>query len=153
MDEDDLLVADRIAQELGRLTRIFTSLRRQQGDIAVTHVLVQLIEQGPKRVSAIADAAGIDQSTVSRKAAELVAAGLVERRPDPLDGRAHLLAVTSAGAQLCEHGRLKRNELVASVLADWTDESRRQLADLLGRFADDIQDVGRRVTRLPGGEN
>jgi DNA-binding MarR family transcriptional regulator len=153
MDEDDLLVADRIAQEVGRLIRIFTFLRRQHGDIAVTHVLVQLIEQGPKRVSSIADAAGIDQSTVSRKAAELVSAGLVERRPDPLDGRAHLLAVTPAGAQLCEHGRLKRNELVASVLAGWTVESRRHLADLLGRFADDIQDVGRRGSRRPGGEN
>jgi len=153
MGEEDLLVADRIAQEVGELSRIVTSLRRHRGDIAVTHVLVQLIEQGPQRVSAIADAVGTDQSTVSRKVAELVAAGLVERRPDSLDGRAHLLAVTPAGAQLCEHGRRKRVELVASVLAGWPEESRRRLAELLGRFADDVLDAGRRVSRRPGGEN
>ncbi|MFD1518310.1 MarR family winged helix-turn-helix transcriptional regulator [Pseudonocardia yunnanensis] len=153
MGEEDLLVADRIAQEVGELSRIVTALRRHRGDIAVTHVLVHLIEQGPQRVSAIADAVGTDQSTVSRKVAELVAAGLVERRPDPLDGRAHLLAVTPAGAQLCEHGRRKRVELVASVLAGWPVESRRRLAELLGRFADDVLDAGRRVSRRPGGEN
>jgi DNA-binding MarR family transcriptional regulator len=153
MDESDLLIADRIAQEVGRLGRIVTALRRHRGDIAVAHVLVQLIDQGPQRVSAIADAVGTDASTVSRKAAELVAAGLVERRADPDDGRAHLLAVTPAGARICEDGRRKRVELVASVLSGWPEESRRRLAELLGRFADDVQDAGRRVSRRPGGEN
>ncbi|HET6258063.1 MarR family transcriptional regulator [Pseudonocardia sp.] len=153
MGEDDLVVADRIAQELGQLTRMVTSLRRHRGDIAVAHVLVQLAEQGPLRVSAIADAVGSDPSTVSRKATELVAAGLVERRPDPGDGRAHLLAVTEAGARCCEDGRRKRIELVSAVLSGWSDESRQRLAELLGRFADDVQELDRRVSRRSGGEN
>jgi DNA-binding MarR family transcriptional regulator len=151
--EDDLVVADRIAQELGQLTRMVTSLRRHRGDIAVAHVLVQLAEQGPLRVSAIADAVGSDPSTVSRKATELVAAGLVERRPDPDDGRAHLLAVTEAGARCCEDGRSKRMELVCAVLSGWSDESRQRLAELLGRFADDVQELDRRASRRSGGEN
>lgn len=150
---EDLVVADRIAHELGELTRIITRLLRQRGDMAVAHVLVRLAENGPLRVSALAEAVGIDASTVSRKVTELVTAGLVERRPDPDDGRAHLLAVTEAGARCCELGRHKRIELVTTVLSGWPLDSRQRLAELLGRFADDVQELDQRVARRSGGEN
>jgi DNA-binding MarR family transcriptional regulator len=79
---------------------------------------------------------------VSRKVAALVDAGLVERRVDPADGRAHLLAVTPAGEQRCADGRRHRIAMVASVLSGWPEDSRRQLATLLGQFADGLQEHG-----------
>ena len=79
-----------------RLLRIVARLRHQTD---VAYVLGLLLEKGPQRVGEIAQALGTDPSTVSRKVAALVDAGLVERRVDPDDGRAHLLAATPAGEQ------------------------------------------------------
>lgn len=149
----DLGVADRIGQELVRLIRLINH-HRHHGDIAVAHVLVHLVEHGPQRVGAIACAVGSDPSTVSRKVTTLVDAGYVERTADPLDGRAHLLAATEAGVARCAQGRDRRVEFVASVLADWPSDSRSLLAELLGRFADEVQERDRRRTaRSAGGEN
>jgi DNA-binding MarR family transcriptional regulator len=152
-DSGLLLAADRVTQEVGRLLRVLTHLKRHQADLAAAHVLAHLAETGPQRLSAIAQAVGTDPSTVSRQVATLVAAGLVERRADPDDGRAHLLAATEAGAQCCADGRRKRVEMVAAVLSGWPDESRQRLAELLGRFADDVQELDRRNARRSGGEN
>jgi len=151
--DGDVLVADRIGQEIGRLLRVITHMRRHHGDLAVAHVLVHLAETGPQRLGAIAHAVGTDPSTVSRQVATLVDAGLVQRRADPDDGRAQLLAVTEDGLRCCEKGRRKRVELVAAVMTGWPDESRRRLAELLGRFVDDLHDTDRQSTRRPGGEN
>jgi DNA-binding MarR family transcriptional regulator len=155
MDNDDpslLLAADRIGQEIGRLVRALTHLKRHQTDLAAAHVLAHLAETGPQRVGAIAYAVGTDPSTVSRQVAVLVAAGLVERRADPDDGRAQMLAVTEAGLRCCEEGRRKRAALLTEVLSGWPDESRQRLAELIGRFADDVQELDRQVTSRSGGE-
>jgi DNA-binding MarR family transcriptional regulator len=151
-DSGMLLAADRIAQEMGRLVRALSHLKRHQTDFAATHVLTHLAETGPQRVGAIAHAVGTGPSTVSRQVAALVAAGLVERRADPDDGRAQLLALTEAGVRCCADGRRKRVELLATVLSRWPDETRQRLAELIGRFADDVQELDRQVTRRSGGE-
>ena len=52
---------------------------------------------GPQRTNALAGALQLDASTVTRQVNALVAGGLVERRPDPADGRSSILALTSAG--------------------------------------------------------
>jgi DNA-binding MarR family transcriptional regulator len=148
----DLATADRIGQELVRLLRIVTRMK-QHSDSAVGHVLAELLEGGPMRVGAIAHALGTDPSTVSRQVTALVEAGLVERRADPDDGRSHLLAATESGAQRCAIGRQRRTEAIATILARWPEDSRHRLAELLGRFADDMHDGNARAARRPGGEN
>lgn len=144
--------ADRIGQELVRLLRVVAKMRHH-GDTAVGQVLGVLTERGPSRVGAIAQALGTDPSTVSRQVTTLVEAGLVERRADPDDGRSHLLAATESGAQRCVVGRRRRVEVIAAVLAGWPEDSRHELAELLGRFADDMQERDVRTVRRPGGEN
>jgi len=130
--------ADLIGQDLARLLRVVARQRYQ----AETYVLGVLLEKGPQRVGEIAQALGTDPSTVSRKVAALVDAGLVERRVDPDDGRAHLLAATPAGEQKCTDGKRHRMDMVASVLSEWPEDSRREFATLLGRFADGMQEHG-----------
>ena len=137
MDE----TADLIGQDLVRLLRIVARLRHQT-DMGANFVLGLLLEKGPQRVGEIAQALGTDPSTVSRKVAALVDAGLVERRVDPDDGRAHLLAATPAGEQKCTDGKRHRMDMVASVLSGWPEDSRRQLARLLSQFADGLQEHG-----------
>ena len=146
-----LVTADRIGQELVRLLRIVAKMRHHS-DSAVGHVL-ELLGRGPMRVGALAHALGTDPSTVSRQVTTLVEAGLVERRADPDDGRSHLLAATESGAERCVVGRRRRVEAIATILDRWPEESRHQLAELLGRFADDMQDRDVWSARRPGGEN
>lgn len=145
--------AEHIGQDLARLLRVVAHLR-QHSDIAVAGagVLDVLIERGPQRVGEIAAALGSDPSTVSRKVTALVEAGLVERRADPGDGRAQLLAATESGERQCVVGRHHRNALFTAVLSTWPEDSRHQLSTLLGRLVDELQEPDRRVARGPGGE-
>ena len=162
-DTSAMIDADRIGQQLMRLLRVVGKLRHQGGDVAVGHVLAELLEHGPQRVGELAQSLGTDPSTVSRQVTALVEAGLVERRAHPDDGRAHLLAATESGTHRCVAGRRRRIEVVGTVLADWPAEDQRRLAELLGRLADDLhanhmpaRDIAvgdARTTRRPGGEN
>ncbi|MEO6988177.1 MAG: MarR family transcriptional regulator, partial [Aquihabitans sp.] len=51
----------------------------------------------PVRLSDLATSMSLDRSIASRQAESLVQAGFVERRPDPTDRRAALLAPTRSG--------------------------------------------------------
>lgn len=141
-----------VAHELMRLVRAVGRLKQRE-DMVVAGVLAYLVDKGPQRVGEIAAALGTDPSTVSRQVTALVDAGLAERRVDPDDGRAHRLVATGPGIDKCEAGKKRRIELVTSVLSSWPAESRGQLAELLRRFADDVQEWDRRPGRRPGGEN
>ena len=89
---------------------------------------------GPVRTSALAASVQSDLSTVSRQVGALVAGGLLERRADPADGRACLLALTPAGeAAVADHER-GRAAFFAAVLDGWSDEELRQFGGLLDRF-------------------
>ena len=144
--------AERIGHDLTRLLRAVARLRHQT-DMGAVAVLGLLIEHGPQRVGEIAQALGTDPSTVSRKVAALVDAGFVERRVAPAAGRAHRLAATPAGEQKMQTGRQHRTDMVTAVLSGWPEDARRELAGLLGRFADEMQEHGARVVRASGGED
>jgi DNA-binding MarR family transcriptional regulator len=92
--------------------------------------------EGPMRASAVAELLQSDPSTVSRQVAALVKEGLLERRSDPADGRASLLALTpQADTVIIEHDRL-RLEQFAQALAGWSDAELRHFAALLRRFTE-----------------
>ena len=102
------------------------------------HVLLKtLSSEGAMRASALADCVHSDPSTVSRQVATLVKDGLVERRADPVDGRASLLVLTpKADAVLAEQNEI-RLDFFARVLQNWSSEEIDQFATLLARFTTD----------------
>jgi DNA-binding MarR family transcriptional regulator len=103
-------------------------------DSATQMVLRTAASEGPMRASALAAGVQSDLSTVSRQVAALVTRGLLERRADPMDGRASLLVVTEAGqAMLATHERA-RVAFFEQVLDGWTAEEQDQFARLLERF-------------------
>jgi DNA-binding MarR family transcriptional regulator len=107
-----------------------------RGDVESAMVLLlhTVAETGPVRASALAASVQSDLSTVSRQAATLVANGMLERRADPVDGRAGLLALTPAGeAALAEHVQ-RRAAFFENVLDGWTEEEMGQFAGQLARF-------------------
>jgi DNA-binding MarR family transcriptional regulator len=99
------------------------------------HVVLKCIANaGTLRVSEVAECLHSDPSTVSRQVAALVRDGLLERRADPGDGRASLLALTEkADAVLAEHDQI-RLEHFANVLDGWSATDLRRFATMLRRF-------------------
>src|SRR6476619_7348657 len=78
-------------------------------------------ESGPLRASELTERFHLDKSAVSRQVQHLVDIGLVERTPDPADGRASLLVASRAGL----------DRLVAV-----NDQRRTALEERLGEFSD-----------------
>ena len=147
---DDVAVSyediDLLNGELFRLLRLMerghARYAAQQPDgveRAAYLLLVHLVKDGPQRLSALAEAVHSDVSTVSRQIAQLVKLGLVERRSDPSDGRASLLAASDKGEHTFHAKRQRRNQLVAELMADWSEADRRRLCQLISRFNDDYE--------------
>ena len=128
-----------------QLARTFASMGRLisefQGEVSRHDfiALVRIDQQDGVRTRDLADAEGLDPSTMSRRVASLTSRGLVERHPDPQDGRAHVLALTDAGRDLVREERARRVAIVTDALATWSDDDRADLARLLGQLTDTIE--------------
>lgn len=87
----------RLRMTLGRLGRVL----RQQNDEGLTYSLISLLlniaRNQPTTPGELAVSEGVSSPAVTRSLNRLVGLGLVSREPDPGDGRAWLLSLTSAG--------------------------------------------------------
>jgi DNA-binding MarR family transcriptional regulator len=97
--------------------------------------LAALEDLGPASQATLGRRAALDRSDVVATVAELEVDALVERTPDPDDGRRKIVSITSAGRR-----RLRRlDESVASVqddlLAPLSANERAELIRLLGAVA------------------
>jgi DNA-binding MarR family transcriptional regulator len=135
-----------VADQFVTLMRSFIKARNRMLAAAAhdvewaAHMVLKCVEtEGPIRAGAIAEWLHSDPSTVSRQVAALVKDGLLERRADPADGRASLLALTDrADAVLAEHNRIRLDHF-ATMLDDWSDADLRRFATLLQRFTADYE--------------
>lgn len=105
--------------------------------------LSHLDRSGPTTSSALAREVQITAQAMGTTLNALWTRGLVERRPDPDDGRRMVLSVTEAGAQALENKRNARAELIARALTGgpFTPAELEQLAaaaPLLERLAQNI---------------
>ena len=103
---------------------------------------------GPQSLGALAAAEGVAGPTMTRIVDGLVAAGLAERRPDPEDGRAVMIAPTVAGENLTHAAAGRRIAAIAAAISGLPAADRRRIAasaGLLDRLAAEIrkQDPGR----------
>ena len=144
-DEAEIELADTVVRELFLVTRqVKRSAERHRPemivDMAGYHVLAHLHFGGPQRATEVAATFHTDPSTISRQVSTLVRTGLVERRADPADGRASLLAATADGVRVIETERRRRARVIAQVLGSWEPADRDALTGLLGRFLADFQE-------------
>lgn len=89
---------------------------------AAAMLLSDLQVHGESRPSEMAKRKMVDISVISRQIGQLTAAGLVERRPAPEDGRASLIRLTDAGHAKLEQWKVMHIAFVRRALADWTDD-------------------------------
>ena len=75
-------------------------IRLAPRDMSLTSIaaLATLDRRGPRRITELAASEGVTQPTVTSLVASLVRDGYVERRGDPADKRAVVVAITEAGA-------------------------------------------------------
>ena len=120
------------------IRRLKSSAAALGGDPAALHVIHMVKEHGPLRLTALAEAAMLDASTVSRHVQHLEAAGHLARTTDPDDRRATLIAVTESGQALLREALAARGRLFDEALAGWPPEDRAALARLLSKLAEDM---------------
>lgn len=97
-------------------------------------LLVRLSTESPVRLSELAETVELDLSTVSRQMRDLVAMGLVDKVPDPDDGRASLLSLSDRGRAVLGAVSEARRQALAEVIDEWTDEERIALTSGLLRL-------------------
>lgn len=140
--ETELLSLVRHLETLGRRNSLYVKVDRA-GYLA----LRTLRRLGPQRTNALAGALQLDASTVTRQVNALVAGGLVERRPDPADGRSSILALTSAGRATMGEVERERRVVLEEMFGDWDEVDRRELGRALTRLNGALVD---RVAQLDG---
>jgi DNA-binding MarR family transcriptional regulator len=97
-------------------------------------ILGTLAEFGPRRAADLAELFSMDKGTVSRVVHQLLELGLVERSPDPADGRASIIVVTRDATRRLARMHEQRRVVFAERLADWAAEDIAHLGAELGRF-------------------
>lgn len=112
---------------------ITQSAQRIDGELhpAAIMLLAELHQHGEGRPSELAKRKMVDLSVISRQVAQLAAAGLIERRPAPEDGRASLIRISEAGAACLDRWRERHLEFVEHALSGWTDD---EVEALTGRL-------------------
>ena len=94
--------------------------------------LLEWVEASPGcGIQAIADGLGLTAATVSVGVRRLEKAGLLERQPDPQDGRAVQLLPTTQGKALSQRALAFRRDKMERLLKALTPEERLTLLTLL----------------------
>ena len=106
-------------------------------DISVTqsYALEALVEQGPCRSQALAEALRLDKSTTTRVVDALVRKEYVERHPDPVDARAVSLQVTASGRALYDKINAELIAQQIDLLRDLDPDVRAGATEILRRLA------------------
>lgn len=92
-----------------------------------TSVLSRLDKEGVASASDLAAAERIRPQSVATTLAALDERGLIQRRPDPGDGRRQLISLSQAGRELIDDSRHAREEWLSRALQDHYTEAERQL--------------------------
>ena len=133
MDADRRSLAERLDDAVVGLRRL--TLDRQELSLTAASALSTLRRAGPCRLTELARAEGVSQPSMTALAGRLTRAGLVQRATDPTDGRAVLLALTPAGAELLDRRRAARAARLAGPLDDLADDDVARIAEALPALA------------------
>ena len=97
-------------------------------------MLSWLAAHGPQRASAMVERFGIDKGAISRQVQHLLDLGLVDRTPDPDDGRATLVSVTAEAAGRILEVNDDRRRWLDDRLGDWPDSDLSEFVRMLSSY-------------------
>jgi DNA-binding MarR family transcriptional regulator len=134
-----------ILDELGRLLRQLTRLAggADEGPSLTAPQRIALLElgqDGPLRVNALAHRMGTSAATASRAVDVLETLGFATRAPEAGDRRALSISVTPAGRTLLDGRRARAAKAFAPATAALSPADRRELLRLLERMTSALRD-------------
>ena len=141
-----------MADELSRCWRELGTILASQRLLASLHpeltakltpsklrALELLAGQGALRVGELADCLAVDDTTATRLADRLEELGVAERRREPGDRRATVVALTLAGEDLVAGVAAQRQQFFRGVLAALEPDERRELVRLTEKAANSLR--------------
>ena len=134
MTKEPLTAEDHLLSLFSRLRRLaFGQHPLQDSGVTMPQLtLVEWVATSPGcHIQAIADGLGLTAATVSVGVRRLEKAGLLERQPDPQDGRAIQLLPTTQGNALCQRALTFRRDKMERLLKGLTPKERSTLLTLL----------------------
>ncbi|NYD39131.1 MarR family winged helix-turn-helix transcriptional regulator [Actinomycetospora corticicola] len=84
-------------------------------------ILAQIMDHGPQTPASLARRAHTTPQALTRPLSTLVEAGVLERAPDPHDGRQHMLTISRSGWTLLREDAAPRDAWLAAALAELTE--------------------------------
>lgn len=145
MNSDDprLDVGHGLEREIALLARhtalVNRALSAQELDRSAYLLLSRLELADPMTLKDLADAFGLDVSTINRQTAALIRHGLAERIADPDGGTARRLRPTRAGLAALDRDRTRNVEGINALVQDWDEGDRRSLVSLMRRLNEEIE--------------
>ncbi len=141
----DKTVSDTASRLRHAIVRTARALRQDAADetgLSPTQMaaLVSINNDGPLTPSELAAIERVKRPTMTRTLACLEREGLIERTPDPADGRSSLVATNEAGRVRLARSRRRKRAYLASRLAKLDPEEVATLAraaELLERMRED----------------
>ncbi|WP_328519340.1 MarR family winged helix-turn-helix transcriptional regulator [Kribbella sp. NBC_00359] len=121
-------------QAAGEVRVVFGRVKRRLKELAdkddltpsQSSVLSRLDKDGPASASELAAAERVRPQSMAAILSALRAADLIERHPDPLDGRRQVVSLTTTGRHRIQGDRRVRQEWLAQALQDHCTEAERQ---------------------------
>jgi DNA-binding MarR family transcriptional regulator len=144
----DTSIADTAVQLRNAVVRTSRRLRQEAAAEAdgltptSTATLASIDRHGPLTPSELAEIERVKRPTMTRTLAGLEREGLIERTPDPADGRSFLVAVNAAGHERMVRLRRRKSAYLARRLRELSPEEVETLAhaaELLERMREDEQ--------------
>jgi DNA-binding MarR family transcriptional regulator len=131
----------RLEQEVGVLIRrvkrvIGERARAVHPDLqpASYLMLTYLAAEGPRRSSVLSERFNVDKGAISRQVQHLCDLGLLDREPDPVDGRAALVSASADAVRRMEAVDRDRRRWLEEQLAGWSEDDLREFVGGLSRY-------------------
>ncbi|HET9162793.1 MAG TPA: MarR family transcriptional regulator [Solirubrobacterales bacterium] len=124
---DDTTLIDTAARLRMAIVRTSRRLRQEAagvGQLTPTSAaaLATVERHGPLTPSELAEIERVKRPTATRTLGVLGEAGLVERAPDPADGRSALVSITAAGRERLRRLRGRKNAYLARRMRELADD-------------------------------
>jgi DNA-binding MarR family transcriptional regulator len=139
MDRQEKLI--KILERMERLCLLKAQLAKSEPTIAQLAMLAELGRMPGCRANEVAKSMGLTAPTVSAALHRLEDGGLLERKPDPEDKRAHKIFLSQKGLAILREMRAHRNEKIRQFMQPLDNEEQLRLLALLEKASNHMENA------------